>query len=324
MLNISENTILIISISCIIYILSIIFNNKFTHNYPIKFRSIDMGIKLNPCSYEIIEYIKRDKNIKMFEQLIKLFSKINYDVKLPTTIMLMRQKFNKPIVYGIKNCNLTKKFNLEFYAYIGDHNITHTKHAEMFESKLDFLQMLEDVLIKLYNIKPFVYSKKLMKFIKKTNLIIISFNVELNGTLIPKLNLYTENIIRINGKNTPVVLTFEFDLNKHSIKYSNIAIPYQTKADLLKSDLVKSNDNRKFLSNIPNGHRYLIHKKNDDVISIYVVNPKFADIKKFMTDNKFNSDLINYYNKNSKNKSMDIAYTISNGKIIKTSVYDCY
>jgi hypothetical protein len=282
-----------------------------------------MGIKLNPCSYEVVEYIKRNSNIKMFEQLIKLFSKINYDIKLPILMFMMRQTFNKPIVYGIKNSNLTNSFGLEFYAYIGDHNTTHSDLAGSYKSKLNILNKLQEVLVKLYNIKQFIDSKKLLSFIKKSNLIIISFNVNLDGTLIPKLNLYTENIINVKGRNSPIILTYEFDIDKQIISFSNVGMPYLTKNDLAKSQLIKSNKaNIDFVKSIPNGSRYLIHKKNENTINIYIVNPSYTDIKQFMINNNFEPDLIYYFNKNKNNKSLDIAYTITDGQIIKSALYD--
>jgi len=330
MFNISYKTILYICVVIFVYSYLSILNKKYNmyqklfdlkNNFLM--RSIDMGIKLNPCSYEVVNYIKRNNNIKMFEQLIKLFSKINYDIKLPILMLLMKQTFNKPIVYGIKNNNITNTFNLEFYAYIGDHNITHADLASSYKAKLIFLRQLQDVLIKLYNIKPFVKSEKLLKFMKKSNLIIISFNISLDGKLIPKLNLYTENIVDLNGKKSPIILTFEFDLVKQTISYSNIGIPYATKNDMIKSNLVKSNAaNINFIKSIPNASRYLIHKKDKNTISIYIVNPKYDKIRKFLIYNNFEPNIIYYFNKNKNNKSLDIAFTITNGKVIKSAIYD--
>jgi hypothetical protein len=226
-------------------------------------------------------------------------------------------------VYGIKNCNLTNTFNLEFYAYIGDHNITHTELASSYIAKLKFLRQLQNVLIKLYNINPFIESEKLLKFVKKSNLIIVSFNISLDGKLIPKLNLYTENIININRRKSPVILTFEFDLQNHNIIYSNIGLPYMTINDMIKSHLVKSNKaNIEIIKSVPKGARYLIHKKDNQTISIYIVNPSYDNIKKFMINNDFEPNIIYYFNKNYKNKSLDIAFTVTNGKIIKSALYD--
>ena len=293
----------------------------------IKFRAIDMGIKFNPCSYEIVKYIDRNKNIKMFNELIRLFIKLNYDIRLPIIILLLKQRFNKPIIYGIKQDNLTNKFGFEFYAYIGDHNTTHDDISQNYKTKIDMLNDLYNILRRLYDVPNFLKSQSLLRLLKNTNIIIISFNIDTNGTFIPKLNIYTEHKIRLkNTKTQIVVITFEYDMLKNSIQFSNIGFPYADKRALAKSPFLAYNKPffNKFIKNLPNGSRYIVHKKNDKLVNIYVINPKMSDVKMFLIDNNFDLNLVSYINKNNQFKSVDIAYAFDNTSLIRTALYDSF
>jgi hypothetical protein len=237
-------------------------------------------------------------------------------------MLLLKQRFNKPIVYGIKQNNITNTFDMEFYAYIGDHNTIHSEHSKNYKTKIILLNDLYSILRRLYDVPNFLKSNILLNLLKNTNIIIISFNIDSNGNLVPKLNIYTEHVV----KSKIVIITFEYDMLKNNISFSNIGFPYKDKTSLLKSPLLAYNKPffAKFIKNLPNGSRYIVHKKDTKIINIYVVNPKINHVKMFLLDNNFDPHIISYINKNKHNKSLDIAYSFNNTSLVKTALYDSF
>ncbi len=294
-----------------------------------KLRSIDMGIKLNPCSYEIVEYIKKNRNIQMFKDLIKLIDDLNFNIRVQMMMILLKQSFNKPIVYGFKHSN-DSKLGIEFYLYIGDHNQTHSRLAADYVSKAKLIESVYMNISKLYSVRPFYKSDKLHQLISKLNLFIVSFNIDKDGNLEPGINLYTEAVIKKNNKSQIVILTFVYNINTDTLNFSNLGTPFASKNAMATSDIIKNNKftNNKFTNNlikkIPDGSRYIFHIKQEDIFNIYIVHPKINDVNNFLITHKYNPAIINYFKKYAKHKSVDIAYGIKNNTIARTALYDVF
>ena len=112
----------------------------------------------------------------------------------------------------------------------------------------------------------------------------------------------------------------------NKIRVSNIGFPYKDKQSLFKSHLLAYNKPffSKFIKNLPNGSRYIVHKKDHKIVNIYVVNPNMNDVKMFLIDNNFDLNLVSHINKYNQFKSVDIAYAFDNTSLIKTALYDSF
>ena len=269
----------------------------------IMYRPYDMGIKMNLCSYKVIDRINLDDNIKMFDKLLSLLYKLGYNKKVLETMIKLKYIYNKPIGYGFKSND-----DLELYIYNGDHNLSneygHSKTCKCYKSKKMILDKLNNIL----NIN-LLESNKLKKFIINNYLFALSLNIDKDGNINNKLNLYTEN-----KKNTKSKV-FNYDMKNDNIQYSNYGKGYMKKDDIKEI---------KNINKYPDGDKYIVHNKENNTNGLYVINPKKEDVVKFFTNSNYDKKIKEYFIKNIDKKSIDIAYNIKNNNVIRVAIYDIY
>jgi hypothetical protein len=277
------------------------------------FRPIDMGIKLNGCTYTVTDKIDINKNLKMFNGLINLFKKLQFDDRVILAILYLKLAYNKPILYGVKNSSTSTNINLEFYIYNIDHNLSYNNN--MYNDKYDLFMNLYHVLTKLYYIPNFTKSTVLLDFIKQNDILIISFNIETNGNFNNKINIYTDEYLNDQKVN----LTFEFDIINNTIKYSNTGIAFKTKDEIKKLNIIEN------INKYPDGSKYIIHNKdNNTTTGLYIIEPKKNKVKHFLSKYNYDKNIKNYIMSNIDTKSIDLAYNIKDDKVVRTAFYDVF
>ena len=277
--------------------------NFFDIKKRIMYRPFDMGIKMNLCSYKVLDRIKLDENIKMFDRLLSLLLNLGYDKKVLETMIKLKYLYNKPIGYGFKGDN-----DLELYLYNGDHNLSgeygHSKTCKCMHSKNMMIKKLNNILN-----RDILLSNKMNDFIKNNYIFAISLNIDKDGKINDKLNIYTEN-----KKNTKSKV-FNYDIKNDKIQYSNYGKGYMKKDDIKEI---------KNINKYPDGDKYIVHNKENNTNGLYVINPKKEDIIKFLNKSDYDKKIKEYFINDIDNKSLDIAYNIKNDELVRVAIYDVY
>ena len=258
--------------------------------FKIKNQSIEKSKKMiniiNPSDYIINEnkFIPLEDKYNLTKYMLE---QINASSKVYTILQNIKEITNKNVVYGLKKKD--DLYRIEVYLYSKNTNQTNYNNVNLQQFKRDINNIL-----KIFNINK---EENISKLIDTYHVILVSFDIDLNGNFNDKLHLYTKSKDKdaihkkldfIESSN----YTIDYDININKIKLESFFTRVNTFRELkeileyykLNGDNINVEDFIKELKDINSLSRNIMmhYKYYNNSIGIYFINNDISITNKFL------------------------------------------